>query len=35
MKLGLNIGYSGSTIGAVLPLVEHADRVGIDSVWAA
>jgi alkanesulfonate monooxygenase SsuD/methylene tetrahydromethanopterin reductase-like flavin-dependent oxidoreductase (luciferase family) len=35
VKLGLNIGYSGSTIGSVLPLVEHADRIGIDSVWAA
>jgi F420-dependent oxidoreductase-like protein len=35
MRLGLNIGYSGSGIGDVLPLVEHADRVGIDSVWAA
>jgi F420-dependent oxidoreductase-like protein len=35
MRLGLNIGYSGSTIGSVLPLIEHADRVGIDSVWAA
>jgi F420-dependent oxidoreductase-like protein len=35
MRLGLNIGYSGATIGSILPLVEHADRVGIDSVWAA
>ncbi|HVM14556.1 MAG TPA: LLM class F420-dependent oxidoreductase [Egibacteraceae bacterium] len=35
MKLGLNIGYSGSSITDVLPLVEHADRVGVDSVWAA
>ena len=35
MKLGLNIGYSGSTIEGILPLVEHADRIGIDSVWAA
>ena len=35
MKLGLNIGYSGATIDAVLPLVDHADKVGIDSVWAA
>jgi F420-dependent oxidoreductase-like protein len=35
MRLGLNIGYSGATIGSVLPLVEHADKVGIDSVWAA
>ncbi len=35
MRLGLNVGYSGSAIGDVLPLVEHADRIGIDSVWAA
>lgn len=35
MRVGLNIGYSGSTIGDVLGLVEHADRVGVDSVWAA
>jgi len=35
VRLGLNIGYSGASIGDVLPLVEHADRLGIDSVWAA
>jgi F420-dependent oxidoreductase-like protein len=35
MKLGLNLGYAGSSISDVLPLVEHADRIGIDSVWAA
>jgi F420-dependent oxidoreductase-like protein len=35
MRLGVNIGYSGATMGAVLPMVEQADRVGIDSVWAA
>jgi F420-dependent oxidoreductase-like protein len=35
MRLGLNIGYSGAAMSDVLPLVEHADRVGIDSVWAA
>lgn len=35
MRLGLNIGYSGSSMADVLPLVEHADRIGIDSVWAA
>lgn len=35
MRLGLNIGYSGSSIGGVMPLVKHADEVGIDSVWAA
>ena len=35
MRLGLNIGYSGSSIDNALPLVQHADEVGIDSVWAA
>jgi F420-dependent oxidoreductase-like protein len=35
VRLGLSIGYSGASIGGVLPLVEHADLVGIDSVWAA
>jgi F420-dependent oxidoreductase-like protein len=35
MRLGLNIGYAGAQIGDVLPLVEHADRVGVDSVWVA
>ncbi len=35
MRLGLNIGYSGASIGDVLGVVQHADRVGIDSVWAA
>ncbi len=35
MRLGLNIGYSGSSIGDVMPIIERADEVGIDSVWAA
>ena len=35
MRLGLNIGYSGSAMGDILDLVQHADRVGIDSVWTA
>ncbi|MPZ88654.1 MAG: LLM class F420-dependent oxidoreductase [Nitriliruptorales bacterium] len=35
MRLGLSIGYSGSSIGDVLPLVQHADRIGFDSVWVA
>jgi F420-dependent oxidoreductase-like protein len=35
MRIGLNIGYSGAAIGDVLGLFEHADRIGIDSVWAA
>ena len=35
MRLGLNIGYSGSAIGGVWPLIEQADKLGYDSVWAA
>ncbi len=35
MRLGLNIGYSGSAMGDIVPIVEHADRIGVDSVWAA
>ncbi|MEX0658060.1 MAG: LLM class F420-dependent oxidoreductase [Egibacteraceae bacterium] len=35
MRLGLNLGYAGAVMDRVLPLVQHADRVGLDSVWAA
>ena len=35
MKLGLNLGYTGQGPQEVAALVEHADRVGVDSVWAA
>ncbi len=35
MRLGLNIGYSGSSIGDVVPLIQHADELGYDSVWSA
>jgi F420-dependent oxidoreductase-like protein len=35
MRLGLNLGYSGAQMADVLPLVQLADRIGIDSVWAA
>lgn len=35
MRLGLHIGYSGARMGEVLPLVERADALGYDSVWAA
>ena len=35
MKLGINLGYSGAQMRDVLPLVTFADRIGIDSVWAA
>jgi F420-dependent oxidoreductase-like protein len=35
MELGLSLGYSGASIKTVWPLVEHAERIGVDSVWAA
>lgn len=35
MRVGLGIGFGGALIANVLPLVEHADRIGVDSVWAA
>jgi F420-dependent oxidoreductase-like protein len=35
LKLGINLGYSGAQMDDILPLVQHADRIGIDSVWAA
>ncbi|MDP9405162.1 MAG: LLM class F420-dependent oxidoreductase [Actinomycetota bacterium] len=35
MKLGLSLGYAGASIAEALPLVQHAERVGVDSVWAA
>ena len=35
MQLGINLAYSGAAMAEVLPLVQHADAVGIDSVWAA
>ncbi|MBI2524776.1 MAG: LLM class F420-dependent oxidoreductase [Candidatus Rokubacteria bacterium] len=35
MRLGLNIGYSGSNAGVDLPLIQEADRLGFHSVWSA
>jgi F420-dependent oxidoreductase-like protein len=35
MRLGLNIGYSGSSMSIDLPLIQEADRLGYDSVWSA
>lgn len=35
MKIGINVGYAGADMASVLPLVEHADRIGVHSVWAA
>jgi F420-dependent oxidoreductase-like protein len=35
MRLGLNLGYSGSSLGIDLTLVQEADRLGYHSVWSA
>ncbi len=35
MRLGITIGYAGAAMDEVLPLVAHAEAVGLDSVWAA
>jgi F420-dependent oxidoreductase-like protein len=35
MRLGLNIGYSGSKIELPLALVQEADRLGYHSVWTS
>src|SRR5690606_12859488 len=35
MKLGLSLGYSGFAATDAAPLVEHADRIGVDSVWVS
>jgi|SRR5262245_1852613 len=35
MRLGLNLGYSGSALGLDLALVQEADRLGFHSVWSA
>ncbi len=35
MRLGLNMGYSGSALRIDLPLVQEADRLGFHSVWSA
>jgi F420-dependent oxidoreductase-like protein len=35
VRIGLNIGYSGAHIQSAAPLVERADALGLDSVWAA
>jgi F420-dependent oxidoreductase-like protein len=34
MRLGLALGYGGEPVEQVLPIVEHAERIGIDSVWS-
>jgi len=35
MRLGLNVGYSGSRMAIDLPMVKEADRLGFHSVWSA
>jgi len=35
MKLGLSIGYSGSTFNLPVELVQRAEELGYDSVWTA
>ena len=35
MRLGLNLGYSGSSLGIDLTMVKEADRLGYHSVWSA
>jgi F420-dependent oxidoreductase-like protein len=35
MRLGINVGYSGSRMAIDLPLVKEADRLGFHSVWSA
>jgi F420-dependent oxidoreductase-like protein len=35
MRLGLNIGYSGSALGIDIALIQEADRLGFHSVWSA
>ena len=35
MRLGLNVGYSGSTIRLPIDLIQLADRLGYHSVWTA
>jgi len=35
MRLGLNMGYSGSAVRIDVPLVQEADRLGFHSVWSA
>src|SRR5712692_1008891 len=35
MRLGLNMGYSGSSLRIDMPLVLEADRLGFSSVWSA
>ena len=35
MKLALAIGYSSGTLEVPIELIQHAERLGFDSVWTA
>ena len=35
MRLGLNLGYSGAGMQLNVKLVQHAEKLGFDSVWSA
>jgi F420-dependent oxidoreductase-like protein len=35
MRLGLNVGYSGSQISLPMELIQEADRLGFHSAWTA
>ncbi len=35
MKLGIVIGYSGSTFSLPMDLIGEAERLGYDSVWTS
>ena len=35
MRLGLNVGYSGSSAGLAMDVVREAERLGFHSVWTA
>lgn len=35
MKLGLMLGYSGAQMNIPVELVQHAEKLGFDSVWTA
>ncbi|GHH69110.1 LLM class F420-dependent oxidoreductase [Streptosporangium violaceochromogenes] len=34
MRLGLAMGYGGEPVERVLPVIRHAERIGVDSVWS-
>ena len=35
MRLGLMVGYSGSTISLPMEMIQEADRLGYYAVWTA